>query len=699
MQRLDGEIWLTVDDLTDAGVNADTIYFGIKTNSPRWQAIPDPEDRRRRLVRYATLADKYQEQVKAALCGGLEPEEWLVMQAEQAKAADALGTRDSLLDKVEDICTDGYKKYLHLYRGVTTRQQRCLSRAAGIVDVAGRWYQAQGLPWRSYEPVNEIAAWVSAHLDEFFPLKYCPTNPTRLKEKIVAHWVDGQPLEAVITMPRSGNDNRATKKKETWWQAVAIHLKQTGRLQNDRAVYRKIRQVAAIDGKECPSESTIGNFLRETRSLTADRQYDLNNKGRQRHRSSMPLARPMFADDCWEMDGTRVQIAAHKTGDGQLKSLYIVAVRDVYSGAYLGYWYGYAESENAYRSALKMAVDITGRLPHELRYDQFPGSTSAGWKYLAGEKDKHGNTISVGELERQGVTLTKTSSAVGKAHAERAFYTLQQVFESEHRGYVGQGIKSGTMNARPTETYIARTWKKMLNEGWDFDTAWMDHAEIIAAYNHTLYSEYSKKYANLDQSPWQLYENGESSGRAVGMLEVSELFWNARREGIRNNRIEFIDRGTRYRYDIQAEDYELIYTYQKPNIKLIVRHDPWDFSTVMVFNEAGEFLAQIREQKDIQLMGKNPDWKAAAEWKQNAAAIEERKKAKLADYELPDEMALLLPTVASKARHNDAQKEYALSNAGSWATPSESGKGTKAQSGKVSPDVEIDPDAFARTQY
>lgn len=694
MQRLDGEIWLTVDDLTDVGVQEDTLKKGFLRNSPRWKSIADPQDRRRRLVRYATLATRYQEAVKADLCGGLEPGEWL----EACKSLDAdrddRERAETLLDLVENMCQEGYKKYLHLYRGTTVRQQRCLGRAAGIVAVAGRWYRAQGLPWRSYEPVNEIAAWVAAHQAEYFPKKYLPTNPVRLKEKVTAHWVDGQPLDQVITMPRTGNANRATKKREMWWQAVAIHLKQSGRLQNDRAVFRKIRQVAVIDGRECPSESTTTNFLRETRMLTAAQQYDLNNKGRQRHRSSMPLARPMFADDCWEMDGTRVQIAAHKTGEGALKSLYIVAVRDVYSGAYLGYWYGYAESENAYRSALKMAVDITGRLPHELRYDQFPGSTSAGWKYLAGEKDKNGNTITVGELERQGVTLTKTSSAVGKAHAERAFYTLQQVFESEHRGYVGQGIKSGTMNARPTETYIARTWKKMLNEGWDFDAAWMDHAEVIAAYNHTNYSEYSKKYASLDQSPWQLYEQGESSGRAVGLLEVSELFWQARREGIRNNRIEFVDRGTRYRYDLGAEDFDVIYAYQHPGVKLIVRHDPWDFSTVMVFNDAGEFLCQIMEQKDIQLMGKNPDWKAATAWKQNAAGIEARKAAKLSEYELPDEMAVLLPRTATKAQYNDAQKEYALSNAGTW----QEGKGSKKAPKAALEDIE-DSDFDVRSLY
>ncbi len=718
MQRLDGEIWLEVDDLTDVGIGERTVWTGIDRNSPRWQAIADPADRRRRLVRYATLATKYQEAVRSAMCGGLEPDEWLIFKEEEGRRAGKEERRYSLLDKVEAVCEDGYKLRLGLYEGATPRQARCLARAAGVVQVLAQWYRTRETSWRTYEPCNEVAAWLRQPKvrKNYFYQKYLPTNPSRLKEKVMAYGLKGEPLTAVITLPRQGNAGPNSKLRDNWWQAVALHLKLSGRLQNDRATYRRVCALAPAWGKGSPSESTVTGFLRDTRLLTADKQWDLNNKLRQRMRRSAPLARAEAADDCWEMDGTRVQLVGHvaKGADGQplrdkrgkivTKSLYIVAVRDVYSGAYLGYWYGYAESENAYRQALKMAVEVTGRLPVELRYDQFPGSNSKGWAYLAGGIGDDGLPYE-GALTRAGIRLTCTSVATGKAAAERGFYTLQQVFEGEHAGYLGQGIRAGTANARPTEAYIARSWKKLLDNGWDFDQAWMSHADLVATYNDTPYSHYSKRYAALEASPWERYQDGQegSEGRAVGAHDVALLFWEARMVGIRHNCIEFVARNERYRYDFPAEDFEIIYTYQRPGVQLVVRHDPWDYSQVEVFSPEGEYLTTLREQKAIQLYGKNPQYQELAKWKQNDAALGKRKAAKLADYALSDEMAAGLATVATKDEHNratdrDALSAWAMQNAGVWQMPEEK-KASKQKIVELEP-VELgDIKQSARDQY
>jgi hypothetical protein len=686
MQRLDGEIWLTVDELTDVGIDENTALMGIKRNSPRWRAIPDPEDRRRRLVRYDKLAGQYQQAVKAGLCGGLEPWEWIELKKNEGQRSEKEERTLTLLDMVEKVCEDGYKLRLGLWPGATLRQQRCLARAAGVVQVLADWYRMhEGGNWRTYEPVVQVGAWLSQKKvrKDYFYQKYLPTNPARLKEKVVAYALKKQPIEQVIYVPRKGNAGPHSKLRDAWWESVALNLKLSGRLQNDRACYRRVVNLAPAWGKGCPSESTLTAFLRKTRLLTAEKQYDLNNKLRQRHRSSAPLARAEAADDCWEMDGTRAQLVGHvvKDADGKplrdkrgkivTKSLYQVAVRDVYSGAYLGYWYGYAESEHAYRSALKMAVEVTGRLPVELRYDSFPGSNSKGWEYLAGGVGGDGLPYE-GALTRAGVRLTCTSSATGKAAAERGFYTLQQVFEGEHAAYLGQGIRAGTANARPTEVYIARAWKQLLQGGWDYDQAWMAHAEIMATYNDTPYSAYSKRYKDIEQSPWDRYQDGQegSEGKAVGAGEVALLFWEARLVGVRQNCIEFVVRGERKRYDIPAEEFDtILYPYQQPGVQLTVRHDPWDYRTVLVFSPQGELLAELTEQKAIQLHGKNPQYKELSDWKKNDKAIKERKAAKLSEYALSDEMAAGLATIATKAEHNDALGAWATQNAGTWSEP------------------------------
>lgn len=690
MYILQGEVWLTYKNLLDSGVALDTIKTGIKRKSKIWTAIKDPSDGRVKLIKYATLGESYKEAVRAELCGGLEPDEWLVMEKEQAKQDEGLGKQAALIDKVINVCEEDYKRYLHLYRGTDTSQQKVLSRAAGVIVVLDAWYKANNISWKSYEPVKQVADWVIKNQDEYFYKKYLPTNPTRLKEKVLAYAVEGVKLNEVIALPRSGNENRVSHKNEMWWKADAIQLATSGRNMTQSAITRKLRDIAAIDGVEAPSESTIRTFLRDTNFITADKRMDLNNRHLQRHRPSMPLKRAMNPGDCWEMDGTRVQLAPHLSKDG-LKFLYVVVCRDVYSGAYLGWHFATSESGHAYRMALKMAVNFTGRVPYELRHDKFPGYNTDEIKHL------------FGELDKMGVKLTVTSSAVGKASTERAFYTLQQVFESEHLAYWGQGIRSSTATAHPTEAYRYQVSRELKNSGWDFDAAWMAECGVIAAYNHTPVSRYSRKNPTLHSSPWELYQNAvsDATGRAVEVYEIAGLFWATKKLGIRNRRITMTVNGNDYFYDLlDADHYEILARYQRPNTKLTVKYEQQDLSKIMLFDENDDFLAEVTEQESIQLYGPGAQWNKAAEWKEKNKAVDARRKQELNDYlqHLPAEAAAMMPTKLSKHVSEDAQTAYLLQNAGEWiADKGPKKKAEKAASVIINDDFDLD--AYAQNQY
>ena|GEM_PF-5190923 len=695
MRTLSNEIWLTVSDLVRSGVEENCVLMGLKRKSNRWFAIKDPDDGRKRLIRYATLGESYKEAVRAELCGGLEPGEWLVMLEEQAKQDKSLGNRAALVDKLAEVCEEGYMRHLRLYRGVDVGQQRCLSRAAGVVEVLVEWYKANNISWKSYEPIKQAATWVEEKEREFFYKKYLPTNPIRLKEKVLAYALKGVKLDEVITLPRSGNENRATKKKEMWWQTYAIELRKDTKNYTQAQIFRKLRDLAPIMGKETPSETTVRAFLNSKEHLTVALHTDLNNKRGQRHRPSLPSVGPDKVDMCWQMDGTKVQFAGHLTGkktkDGrkETKSLSIVAVRDVHSGAFIGYWYGYGEDENAYRCALKMAVDITGKLPYELRYDQFPGSNSGSWKLMEGTKEEPG------ALQRAGVKLTKTSSASGKAHLERGFYTLQQVFEAEKKEFIGLGIKAGIAHARPTELYIARMQREYLNNGWDFDQAWMSHADVIATYNHTAVSDYSRKHKDLHLTPWQIYQNGaaESSGLNPDAIAISELFWQSREEGIRNGKILFEIKKTKYEYKVSAKEFDLL-EYQRNGVKVVVKFDPADMSEVMIFSKKGEYLTDLKEQSLIPTFGPNADWKAVSEWKQDEAEIKKIRKEKLNEFALSDDVAAALATMVPKKVHHDALENYAMNNVSRWKNETKANKAVP-----VTTMDDFDLDAFTQDQY
>ena len=701
MRNLLGDIWLEFSEVLACGVVEKTLKMGILRNSPKWQSVKDPDDKRKRLIRYATLGESYKEAVRAELCGGLEPDEWIVMEKEQAKQDEGLGLRAALVDRIEEVCDEGYRSFLHLYRGVDSKQQRRLARAAGVVTVLTAWYKGNNIPWKKSEPIQQASEWMKRN-DEEYPM-YLPANPTRLKEKVLAHGMEGKSLTEVIYLPRQGNENRVSHQSEMWWQALAVALATSGRNMTQSAITRKLRLFADIYAREAPSESTIRTKLRETNFLTADRRMDLNNRHLHRQRASMPIADAMFPDDCWEMDGTRVQLAPHLSQDGKLQFLNVVVVRDVYSGAYLGWHFDVHEKGFAYRMALKMAVNLTGRLPYELRHDKFPGHNSPECEYIFGVKDKDNKTIVEGELEKLGVMVTRTSSAVGKARAERGFLTLQQVFESDHLAYWGQGIRATTASAHPTESYRYQVSRELKNGGWDFDAAWMAECGVIAAYNHTPVSIYSRKHQNLKQSPWELYQNAadESTGRAIEVYEIADLFWATKQLGIRNRRITMTVNKKDYYYDLlEADHYEILARYQRPNVKLTVRYEQHDMSKIMLFDDAGNFLAEVVEQESIQLYGPNAQWNKAAEWKEKNKAVDVRRKQELNDYlkHLPAEAAAMMPTKLNKHVSEDAQTAYLLQNAGEWiADKSPKKKAEKAAPAIVGEDFNFED--FARGQY
>jgi len=669
MRIIEGEVWLEYIDLLNVGVKEKTIKMGALRKSPQWQTMKDFVDKRKRFIRYETLDPKYKDAIKAKYCGGMEPIDWIKFQQDVNKQRAKQSVASTLLERLLNACETGYKKYQSEFPAREGKQLKSLSRAAAILVETAQWYKRNEISFSDYEAVKEVAKWVKDVKDEYFEFKYIPTYHLNLMEKLRAYAVEGKSINEVIVVPREGNNNRSFHKEEKWWKELAIFYRMDDRNFTQAQIFRKIKKNAIRAQKGYPSESILRQFIGKNEHLTVDAHSDLNNKRLQRHRTSMPMLKAMFSDDCWEMDGTQVQIVGHATGartkDGkkEVKHLYVVGVRDVYSGAYLGWWYGYSESEHAYRSALKMAVDVTGRLPYELRYDQFPGSTSAGWKMMAGTKDD------IGLLQKYGVKITKTSKSTGKAHAERGFYTLQQVFEAEKDGYIGHGIKSSLSHARPTESYILRTQKSLLNNGWNYEQAALSHLSVMTEYNHTPLSEYSRKHQNLTQSPWYLYENGlDECGKAIGALEISDLFWNARKEGIRNGKIEFTERGNTRRYYLGVNEFDLL-EYQREGVTLTIRHDAYDFSEIMVFDNSGNFLAKLSESEGLQTYGKNADWEAVAKWKQEQKAITSKKKEKLSAYALSEETILLLPASTEKQVFNDAQSNYVHQNGGDWLPP------------------------------
>lgn len=646
MRIIDTEIWLDMQEVeTGCNLSYGSLKVMISRNSSNWQAIKDPEDQRRTLIRYKTLAAKYRRLLKEFYWSGLEPQEFIKQKPD---------CQSSLFSYVQEAY-ENYQTYLRFYSSEsgaderkTRKIQKYLAKAASCMAAIHVYYCHHNLSVKNRKPLIELSEILKKQKKTLFPSPYgyMKTSVRHLQEALKL-MDEGTPPDEIITRPRVGNENRMGKDHGFIKGAVA-RLLTTGKNPTIAEVARKIQYAATLEGFQKPSESTIRSYVAEMQSIIALERFGDSAKAAHRYRSSIKLARAMYAGDCWEMDGTRVQLQPFKNENTSSLGayLYIVAVRDVYSGAFLGWSFSINESGQLYTDALKMAVSLEGYLPYELRYDRFPGHNSDNIERLFdGLKDK-------------GVKLTKTSSATGKAHVERGFGTLQQVFESDRKEWVGQGIKSSRDYARPTPEYLQKVNKQLRAENFDFDAAWQLENEVLMTYNHCPLNIYSKKFKDIDQSPLQLLSSETERPNIIQIenYDIAELFWPTRQIKIRNFQINTEVNRTQYTYSLTDERY---YHLVRRLDSVLLRFEPSDMSEVMLFHPmTGAFLDTVQQFEAIQLYGPDAQYDRLAEEKAKVKALRSRMKEEVQEIQSGcdvDVMAIQMSHLIPKENANEAE--------------------------------------------
>jgi hypothetical protein len=272
-------------------------------------------------------------------------------------------------------------------------------------------------------------------------------------------------------------------------------------------IIRHITKLCLMTQRAVPSESWFSQFfaLPATKNITAAGRWGARGRYNQRYRGYTPMSGAVFAGDCWQMDGSRVNMIDHKaivvdkkTGKEVTKDmfLYAVAVRDVHSGMVLGVSYGYEESRWMYLNALESAVQTAGYLPYEITTDRFPGHDTPEMVEL------------FDNLRGYGVEIDVVHTAEGKPHIERWFGTFQTVFLQSSDYYYGEGVMSNRKFAHRSKEYLKRIKKESKND-WGWEKACDESNRVIASYNTTPLSSYSRKHKGVESSPEKLHEESD----------------------------------------------------------------------------------------------------------------------------------------------------------------------------------------------
>lgn len=505
------------------------------------------------------------------------------------------------------------------YRLFTAEMNAEAAKAAAVVHEASIYCEQNGISFNKSQFFERLGQEIDMQ-----SMKYLPKSWRNLRDK-VRDYADGTPITELVTIKNQGNNNRAMFANNEQIQSWIIDLAGSQKNFSYAHIWRKIRTVCAQhDIPKVPSQRWIGDFMNlPTTQFTIQDRYGANTRFNARYRAYTPTQSALFAGDCWDIDGTRVNIIDHagtwtdKTGkrrSGQ-KFLYIIAVRDVYSGLPLGWEYCYEESAQAVINAVAMAVANAGYLPYELRYDKFPGHNSADWEWVETE------------LQRSGVTMTQTVKAEGKAGIERWWGTLQSVFMSDSDYYYGEGVKSSRRYAHRAKEYVQAMRQQAMREGFNFDDATRETDRILDAYINTPYSAYSRKYKNIDQSPVQLHNESDRPNT----IELEEahfcyLFGLRKQVSIRNNMIMTQIENATYYYAI--DDVQVIEQYT--GVKLWNCFDFDDLDQVHLF-DGDNYVGTFSRIEPAQQFGPNKDMRAVGKMKSIADKVNAHRAARLAE--------------------------------------------------------------------
>ena len=564
----------------------------------------------------------------------------------------AVSYNNDIVTIIKTAREDTINTYLKLYgRNVD------LAFAAAIIYEANKYIINNSISFSKSAFFEKLASEIDIQ-----QIKYLPKTWRNLRDKIKKH-ASGTSITEIIGEKNKGNQNRVKHANNEVLKSWLIGLIESQKNYSAAYIFRQIRRMCLQnDIVDFPSVRWISDYLiqPETQYLTQQR-YGANNRFNYKYRSYIPTQSALFAGDCWQIDGTRVNIIDHKGSyinkagkrvTGQ-KFLYIVAVRDVMSGMVLGWEYCYEESATAIINALAMAVRTAGYLPYEFVYDRFPGHNTAEWQRV--------ETY----MRIAGTIMTVTHKAEGKAHIERWWDTLQNVFMMDSDLYYGEGIKSTRRYAHRSKEYVAGLRKLANEKGFNYDDACNETDNIVNRYLNTPLSEYSTKYSKIDQSPAQLHtESHKPNTYEITDYNWCFLFGLNKQVSISNYMIHTQIDSVHHYYGI--DDCDLIAKYT--GVKLTNCFDYENLGTVHLF-DGDNYIGSFSEIAPAQQFGPNKDMRAVGKLKSISERVttdQINKRAKIKEVELVEfddeysEVSMMQGGIMPKHNYEAAETAYLL---------------------------------------
>lgn len=311
-------------------------------------------------------------------------------------------------------------------------------------------------PWQKIVPiVNELPKHTYPHS--------LPTSEKRLRDRYNLYLHEGYQ-----TLIHAGFGHKNAEKinddAKSW--VLARWSDRVKKCTGYTQLLREYNQMALDnDWKTLKSDQSLINFLMDPKiePLWYGFRYgELKSKEKYSYQHSTRL--PSLRDSLWYSDGTKLNYY-YQDDSGVTKTCQVYEVFDTYSEVFLGYHISNSEDFEAQYQAFKMAVQISGHKPYEVKFDN-----QGGTKKLQAQSF-------LGRLAR---LTTNTAPYNGKSKTiESAFGRFQQEYLKQDWFFTGMNIQTKALESKanmemilanknnlPTLQQIKETYKQR-REQWN----------------------------------------------------------------------------------------------------------------------------------------------------------------------------------------------------------------------------------------
>ncbi|WP_417366815.1 hypothetical protein [Flavobacterium beibuense] len=400
-----------------------------------------------------------------------------------------------------------------------------------------------------------------------------PANVRRLRDKFNLYKKDGY---SSLIHKGFGHKNSEKLADDAKFWVLARWSDRVNRCATYSQLFSEYNSLAKQKGwKELKTEQTLINFLTDPKIENmwyGHRFGELNAKEKYSYQHSTKL--PSMRDSLWYSDGTKLNYY-YQDEKGKMQTCQVYEVYDVYSEVFLGYHISDSENFEAQYAAYKMAIQIAGHRPYEVKFDNQGGTKTLKSQSFLGRISK---------------LCLNTAPYNGKSKTiENAFYRFQNEHLKKDWFFTGQNIQSKKAESKANMEFILANASSLPT---------LEEIKELYAQRRREWNE--SKHPKSDISRLEMYLNSTNPATSpVQIWDMIDMFWIERPKPVTCTAygISFKDKGHKYDYMVYDENNMPNINWLRNNIdkKFKIKYDPDDRSIIQLYEETPLGLRHVTE--------------------------------------------------------------------------------------------------------